>query len=62
MCGEDGTQRVVYKLKEEHARKRGEQKKKERKHRQKKREKREKELYRLPKKTIVVPALGLQYM
>ena len=40
----------------------GEKKKKKEKHRQKKKnKKREKELYRLPKKTIVVPALGFQY-
>ena len=36
MCGEDGTQKMVYKLKEEHACGRREQKKKERKHRLKK--------------------------
>ena len=37
-------------------------KKKKEKHRQKKKnKKREKELYRLPKKTIVVSNLGLQY-
>ena len=47
MCGEDGTQRGVYKLKEEHAERGSEQKKKKReKHRQKKKsKKREKELY-----------------
>ena len=64
MCGEDGTQRVVYKLKEEHAEGGAEQKrKKKEKHRQKKKKKkREKELYRLPKRTIVVPTLDFQYM
>ena len=36
MSGEDGTQKMVYKLKEEHASGRREQKKKERKHRLKK--------------------------
>ena len=48
MCSEDGTQRGVYKLKEEHAEGGSEQKEK---HRQRKKAKKEKkELYRLPKK------------
>ena len=52
MYGEDGRKRVVYKLKEEHARRRDrDRKKKEEKHRQRKRAKREEaELHRLPKK------------
>ena len=59
MCGEDGTQRVVYKLKEEHAEGGSEQKRKERKHKQKKNnKKREKELYRLPKKKNCYASFG----
>ena len=52
MCGEDGRQRVVYKLKEEHARKEDRnRKKKKEKHRQRERAKREeRELYQLQKK------------
>ena len=63
MCGKDGTQRGVYKLKEEHAERGSEQKKKKReKHRQKKKSrKREKELYGSLKRTIVVPTLDLEY-
>ena len=50
VCGEDGTQRVVYKLKEEHAKEGSKQKKKKEKHRlEKENVKKEKELYRLPK-------------
>ena len=62
VCGEDGTQKVGYKLREEHA-KGGIGTKKEKKENldKRRRAKREKELYRLPKKTIVAPALGLQY-
>ena len=68
MCGEDGTQRVVYKLKEEHAGK-GHQKdnKKEKKEKRKektedeKREKQKNYIYYKKKKPIVVPALSLQY-
>ena len=42
MCGEDGTQRVVYKLKEEHAKRGGsEQKRKERKTQTKEEEQKE---------------------
>ena len=50
MCGEDGTQRVVYKLKEEHA-KRGGRNIRERKKTQTEQEERKKakELYRLRK-------------
>ena len=50
MCGEDGTQRVVYKLKEEHA-KRGDRNIRERKKAQTEQEERKKakELYRLRK-------------
>ena len=66
MCGEDGTQRGVYKLKEEHAEKgtgtkKKKKEKKEKYRKKKKSKKREKELYRLPKKTIVVPTLDFQY-
>ena len=41
MCGEDGTQRGVYKLKEEHAEERSEQKRKERKAQTKEEEQKE---------------------
>ena len=41
MCGEDGTQRVVYKLKEEHAEGGSEQKRKERKTQTKEEEQKE---------------------
>ena len=62
MCGEDGIQRGVYKLKEEHAEKgdRNRKRKKREKHRKKKKsKKREKELCGSPKRTIVVPTLDL---
>ena len=55
------TQRVVYKLKEEHAKEDRNKKRKKENLDKRRRAKREKELYQLPKKTIVAPALGLQY-
>ena len=60
MCGKDGTQRGVYKLKEEHE-ERGEQKKKRERNTDKKEESksREEELHWSLKKTIVVPTLDL---
>ena len=62
VSGEDGTQKMVYKLKEEHASGRREQKKKERKHRLKnKNVKKQKNCIEYQSKTIVVPALSLQY-
>ena len=65
MCGEDGTQRVVYKLKEEHAEEGSEDNKKKREKRkakteEEKREKRKNCIY-FNEKPIVVPALSLQY-
>ena len=62
VCSEDGTQRVVYKLKEEHAKGGGNKKKKKKKNLDKRRRaKREKERYQLSKTTIVAPSLGLRY-
>ena len=61
MCGEDGIERGVYKLKEEHAegdwnrkRKKGEKRRKK-----KKSKKREKELCGSPKRTFLVPTLDI---
>ena len=49
VCGEDGTQRVLYKLKEEHAKGRSEHKRKKESIDWGRRTLKEKELYRLPK-------------
>ena len=63
MCGEDGTQRVVYKLREEHAQREDRNKKrKERKAQTEEGErKKQKNCIDYQKETIVVPALSLQY-
>ena len=63
MCGEDGRQRVVYKLKEEHAKKGDREKEKERKRQTKKKEQKErkKNCIDYQRKTIVVPTLDFQY-
>ena len=63
VCGEDGTERVIYKLKEKHAKKREKKNNKKKKENldKKRRAKREKELYQLSRKMIVTPALGLRY-
>ena len=45
----------------EDKKKKNKKKKRENRDKQERRAKRERELYRLSKKTIVVPALGLQY-
>ena len=61
MCGEDGTQRRVYKLKEEHEERGSGEKKRSVKDINKKEEnkRRKKELYCSLKKTIVVPILDI---
>ena len=61
MCGEDGAQRGVYKLKEEHEEGGSEQKKKREKdiNRKEESKSREKELHWSPKKMFVVPTLDL---
>ena len=62
MCGEDGTQRVVYKLKEEHAKGRiGTKKRKEKERLKKKNVKSKRTISITREKPIVVPVLGLQY-
>ena len=62
MYGEDGTRKMVYKLKEEHARGDWNKKKKERKYRLKKKNvKNRRTVLNTQNKTIVVPTLGLQY-
>ena len=57
MCGEDGRQRVVYKLKEEHARRGSEQKRKKKKNidREKEQKERKESYIDYQRKTIGVP-------
>ena len=61
MCGKDGAQRGVYKLKEEHEEEDGNRKKKRKKdiNRKEESKKREKELHWSLEKTFVVPTLDL---
>ena len=62
MCGEDGRQRVVYKLKEEHAKRGGsEQKRKRKKNIDKEKEQKERKqnCTDYQRKTIVVPTFKL---
>ena len=62
MCGKDGTQRGVYKLKEEHEKKGDRNRKRKGRETQTKKEEsksREEELHGSLKKTIVVPTLDL---
>ena len=63
MCGEDGTQRVIYKLKEEYAKGGLEQKKRKEKERLKKKKnmKSKRTVSITRENPIVVPVLSLQY-